>query len=153
MRQALLDTLDSVECELGPGPRALGKATKLSDGLSETMLSVQALIAANSKLNHHLEKLNQDKLDYMRHHNEVQHQRDEVQHQYNEAAQRNLSLQHSVNTISEEKSRLSEQLQTKPPTSTISTLTTLHNTDHQCFILVPSDPARALLHMFVSQYR
>ena len=146
MRQALLDTLDSVECELGPGPRALGKATKLSDGLSETMLSVQALIAANSKLNHHLEKLNQDKLDYMRHHNEVQHQ-------YNEAAQRNLSLQHSVNTISEEKSRLSEQLQTKPPTSTISTLTTLHNTDHQCFILVPSDPARALLHMFVSQYR
>ena len=34
-----------------------------------------------------------------------------------------------------------------------NTLTNLYNVENKCFMLLPSDPAREILHMFVSQYR
>ncbi|KAL5253010.1 hypothetical protein ACHWQZ_G015689 [Mnemiopsis leidyi] len=154
-------------------PRPLRKSADFKDALEETKLSVRALAKANQKLGHQIDKLLTEKDNFLIKSKEESKEIGVMKSKLNEAIleknkfetaakqleielmEREVSMENLEENVVYLKRELEnqkiERLKKSPLTQ--GTLTDLHNLKHKCFMVIPSDPAREILHMFVSQYR
>ena len=154
-------------------PRPLRKSADFRDALEETKLSVRALAKANQKLGHQIDKLLTEK-DSFRQKTEEElkevgiikstlyqalAEKDKFETTTKqleiELMEREVSMESLEETIVFLKRELENQkiYRLKKSPHSQGTLTDLHNLQHRCFMVMPSDPAREILHMFVSQYK
>ena len=154
-------------------PRRARKSTDFRDALEETKSSINALARANSKLGHQIEKLISEKDSFINKSNDESNVLVDLKKKIHLIASQNEKLdsetkslqielmekevtieilEENVTSIKRELENTQVMALKKSPQDR-ATLTELNDLKHRCFMVMPSDPAREILHMFVSQYK
>ena len=154
-------------------PRPLRKSADFREALEETKLSVKALAKANQKLGRQIDKMMTEKDSFLQKSEKESKEVDVIKSNLEQAlieknkfetAAKQLEIELMereviMENLEENNVFLKRELENekiqrlKKTPITQGTLTDLHNLKHRCFMVVPSDPAREILHMFVSQYK
>ena len=155
--------------------KATRKSLDFKEALEETKISVKTLAKANDRLGRQIEKLLIEKDSFINKSSEESNDLLELKNKMSlavaqneklEAATRGLEIELIekevvIETLEEnliaakresENSKV-EVLKKSSPNNDKATLTALNDLKHRCFMVTPSDPAREILHMFVSQYK